>query len=374
MAILNKVLNILILVMAIVAAAFAFKLNEKSKELKGNHDNLIGAVQQVSTTIDEAGGTKTAKMTAKKGDLETLQGQLSDLIEQRNHLAQTIKDLSDSLNKTDVDAESLKGLSDDSYQTVAQASVDHAKSITSRHAVVVNAVKTWGESIGTTVNTAQLKTLDSYKPVLEEMGKNVAAVQSKAQKIVDGIEAAAGKLENYSFETQFSGLNDSADIDSTLETLAADMTKINDEMAKVNAVKDELSETQQKLDEANGTIKEKVNFITQNAQLLAEKDAEIITLKEKITKYEEINENFDLNEKAVFTVADVNNDWDIVVFELGEEKMVLNADLVVARGNEYIGSINVTKVDQDEGRAVAEIKSLLTKNKIQVGDTIFVNK
>ena len=118
MAILNRIVNILILVLVIAAGVFSYMLFDKRESLTGGMKEMAKAVAQTAGTLDDGGasGTKAAN-TLKVSELDhkkdfksllpTLNKTAGEIVAQRNDLAKTIVQAGKSLS-VDVKVDSLK--------------------------------------------------------------------------------------------------------------------------------------------------------------------------------------------------------------------------------------------------------------------------
>ena len=66
MAVLNRIVNILILVLVITAGVFSFMLYSKRENLTKGMKNMADAINKTAATLDRGSGTNTKNKLAKK--------------------------------------------------------------------------------------------------------------------------------------------------------------------------------------------------------------------------------------------------------------------------------------------------------------------
>ena len=101
MAVLNRIVNILILVLVITAGVFSFMLYSKRENLTKGMKNMADAINKTAATLDRGSGTNTKNKLAGdalghkngpdfKGALKELDNAAGKVISQRDALAQSI--------------------------------------------------------------------------------------------------------------------------------------------------------------------------------------------------------------------------------------------------------------------------------------------
>lgn len=162
-----------------------------------------------------------------------------------------------------------------------------------------------------------------------------------------------------------------------------------------------LAQTQNELQQANRTIDglraDKSNLERQVASLtneLAEKNERIDTLEidleartaeldralDRIRRYEDIlRDGTNAGDQGIWSgvpakVLEVDTQWQYVVIDLGEiDRLELFLNAYVHRGEEYIGQVNVIRIENTVALAEILQHTIQPGMTIQPGDTIFFN-
>ena len=119
MGMLNKIVSIVILALAIGAAAFAFLLDKKSKEMVDLWDSASKEIKETAGELDKGSGTSKMasysnldhKNASKaKITLKTLSDQAKEVIAERDALADSMVEVASTLNVAAPKAEELKSI------------------------------------------------------------------------------------------------------------------------------------------------------------------------------------------------------------------------------------------------------------------------
>ena len=123
MVILNRVVNILILVAAIVAVVFSYLLFSKREKLVNGWAQMASAITTAAKTLDDGGASGTtavkdlpeAKLKHTNSDdlglvLPKLKDNISKIIVQRNDLSKSMQDAASKLSIAGVDSKNIKSV------------------------------------------------------------------------------------------------------------------------------------------------------------------------------------------------------------------------------------------------------------------------
>ena len=123
MGILNRVINILILLAAIAAVVFSYMLFSKRNELTDGWQKMAAAINATAATLDDksASGTKAAQELAadklrhtQYANLDQVLPKLKDnaarIVRQRNDLAQSLQRTANTLEITGVNAKDFQNV------------------------------------------------------------------------------------------------------------------------------------------------------------------------------------------------------------------------------------------------------------------------
>ncbi|MBP5182982.1 MAG: hypothetical protein J6331_08165, partial [Lentisphaeria bacterium] len=119
MAILNRIVNILILLLVIAAGVFSYLLFSKRESLTKGMENMAAAISNTAATLDDGGasGTKAAGSLKKadldhKKDFTALLPKLNDtakeIVRQRNDLAKAVASAGRELGAKNVKEAALR--------------------------------------------------------------------------------------------------------------------------------------------------------------------------------------------------------------------------------------------------------------------------
>lgn len=368
----NRLLNLAVLAMAITTVIFTQKLSDKRTKILNESAALDLAITKAADTIAEKSKVESISIDPSEESLAQFQAQVDKLLVQRDALANKIVNVANNLKLAsgEVVSENLISLKDaEVYNKTADKAVEAAAISAGRHQSMVESVSGWASTLGLSIDTAALDSVDGYQAQLAKMTADVQTYSQRGAAIADGIKAACDAINNYSWNTPFLALNDATDYNSALEALKTDMEAINKELQEVVNLRDQLADTETQLADAKESLDERNKLVADLNKDLVEKANKIDKMAQELAIYN--TNTTDLNPDAEFFVKGVDNAWEILTFEMGDEKMVPDVELLVARGDKYIGAIHVTKILVEERVAVAEIKSSQTDNKIQPGDKIF---
>ncbi|HSI64963.1 MAG TPA: hypothetical protein VLE43_17690 [Candidatus Saccharimonadia bacterium] len=177
--------------------------------------------------------------------------------------------------------------------------------------------------------------------------RNAEAEAERTQKDVD---TATMKITEY--KQQFEELRKEMPEGFTLEKAPEIMNSIKKEIADN---KGKAEKTQELIDTKEGELK-KVQA----------------TLSDIVESIETRKKSFDRNSLSATIVA-VNNDWGFVVIEGGENKgITVDTKLLVTRGNQPIGRLQIVSVDRSKTLANIDMKSVTNGVSIAPGDRVIL--
>jgi len=182
------------------------------------------------------------------------------------------------------------------------------------------------------------KALDDSKKDLEDLNTKLEAAKKDQDKLQATIKDANDKAEK--------AADDLKKFQDVLGGMTADEAKAAIEKAKSEKV---AAEAEQKI----------------LADQLQSKAKEVADLQDAINR---TNEHGKMSPGISGRVTYVNRAWNFVVIDVGlANGVVPNGELIVYRGNSFLGKIKVTRVDPND--AVADILPT-TKGDIQIGDYV----
>ena len=167
MVILNRVINILILVAAIAAVVFSYLLFSKREKLVNGWGQMATAISSAAQSLDDGGvsGTSAAKdLSADKlkhtnyeqlGQvLPKLKDNVSKVIAQRNDLSDKIQQAASRLSISGVNAKNLKNIA--AYKDQERIFINGVNQFRSNRDKLLNAYAATFRRLGVSVSTAKL--------------------------------------------------------------------------------------------------------------------------------------------------------------------------------------------------------------------------
>lgn len=240
--------------------------------------------------------------------------------------------------------------------------------------------------------------LSEEKKIELEIELDAVETELTALKESSSAEIERWKGQSQTFETKSNDLQDQvATLRKEKERLLANMDSIKDNIASLKSTLEEQAEENQKLNATNGKLKDQLDQAKLSSQFasrqaievvaeLKEAEAELLQLSKK--NHELVNQVMEqdiLLEEARkrgmdFTtlasqsaipvsghVLQVEDAVGLVILNVGEKNKVKKGmELVISRGEKYIGKVRVRSTYEDMCSAV--ILAPLTKEPIQAGD------
>jgi hypothetical protein len=202
-------------------------------------------------------------------------------------------------------------------------------------------------------------------------GEKVTAMNMEITNEEDRLNLAKNKLRNTEAEAE-----------RTQKDVDAANTKIAEYKTEIEKIAKDLPPgfTIEKAPEVmNGIKKEIADNQTKAAktqELIDSKEGELKKvqgqLSDIVESIETRKKSFDRNSLSATIVA-VNNDWGFVVIEGGENKgITVDTKLLVTRGNQPIGRLQIVSVDQSKTLANIDMKSVRNGMSIAPGDRVIL--
>lgn len=411
MAVFNKILNILVFILAICAVVFGFFLFQKREELRKRGDTMARMINRVSTIMDRNSGTDIAQslvpskleLDPEKSAKASSNAKISLYHDNYKNLATVLRPFEQQadtiINQRDILGTTLNGVmvtlqvpQPDNYapsefqnvETYEKKKTDLlavVKKVNDRDNATVDQIVQSAGVIGFTMDPEALKNLDDFATPLGEFGSKVSALKTRSDTYASHIQSVCQILE---ISTPSLEGEDYPDALSTAKT-AVQGVKDEFEQCKVDLqrTKDKLAETEDKLNEQI----EKCDKLEKQVAKLEDKIKKLLGEDEDGMGGEGIDENYLVN-KLEGNVIKVNNKWDFVVIDLGKQakknkmkrgvpgrQKEINVSLPegrvmdVARNNKFLGQIKIIRVN--ENCAIGDILPENKQGDIEPGDRVF---
>lgn len=397
MRVVNRIVNILVLMFAIAAVVFSYLLFNKREKLVSGWEQMAQAITQTAKNLDDKSGTKLAVELAPENlnhkkfnqtdlaDLEKalpkLQEGAKKIIAQRDALAEALNQVAKYAEINNVKTADLEKL--DTSAAKQKQIVSDAKRTADRNARIFNDFVRISGSAGASTSVNELK-------------KNPAEV---ARKFTDAVNAMKNRINTYNQNfvqiartvgapaPQLGGSNYA----DALKKLQQGVNKMRDDL---NKTRRELAQVKRERDQKINEGKNKDKRISDLNATIRKKDAEIRKLALLLNPDGGLPpSDMELYSKIQGKVENVNDRWGFVVINLGakipvvkkfkKEDKVLYMDLLrgytltVARNletnkPEFIAKITVTQVGDNYAVANIDKSSLASPEvKIQPGDAVY---
>lgn len=410
MAMFNKILNILVFVLAICAVVFGFLLFQKREELRKRGDAMARMINRVATVLDRNSGTEIQKQlvpsklelnpekdaNASKNEkislyhdnyknlqtvLRPFEQQADAVITQRDTLGTTLNSVMITLQVPQPETFAPSEFQNiATYEAKKNDLLAIVKKVNDRDNALVKQIVDSAGVIGFTVEADALKNLDDFATPLGEFGTKVSALKTRSDTYESHIKSVCDILQITSPSLEGS---DYADALATAKTA-------------VQGVKDEFEQTKKDLKFTKEKLAETEERLNQEMEKVAKLEKENEKLKKEIadlkgegdtdTPEGQDSKNFLVN-KLEGQVLKVNKKWDFVVIDLGKEaaknKMIIGKKnpkeitvslpegkvMDIARNNKFLGQIKIIRVN--DNCAIGDIIPDNKQGEIEPGDKVY---
>lgn len=212
MAILNRIVNILILLLVIAAGVFSYMLFDKRESLTRGMKDMAQAISGTAKTLDDGGasGTKAAN-NLKEADLDhkkafknvlpELNKTAREIVNQRNSLARSIEKAGKTLGATGVKSASLRLV--DNYENECKKFQNAIEAYKENADGVKSAFVSVGRNVGANLKASELEG-EGYKDASKKILAKVNDIRNENSTIVrdmDYIRNKMGVSSRYSTNT-----------------------------------------------------------------------------------------------------------------------------------------------------------------------------
>ncbi|MBN2640403.1 MAG: hypothetical protein JXR78_01985 [Victivallales bacterium] len=385
MKLLNRLVNIVILLLAIATFTMSFLLYQKREQLVKGWEKMSKAVSSTSATLDKGSNTATsAKLTpdalghTKYHELDSLLPDLNKqadmVITQRDTLSDSLVSAAKTLELPNVPEKAklneVASSADAARQTVS--AIEQFNNINNN---VLNQVSSMGGKIGARVSVNQLKGNDAVANI-GKVSSAVNALKTKSDTLSKSFSDVAKVVGGNS------NFNDSAYRNSANSTIS----KTREMKKRHDTYKRDLDNTQSQLANARKELEANKKEITKQTRQIASLERKIERLESQMglkTTTEAIAPSDPkLLKMLKGKVIDVNSKWDFVVLSIGSNTTVeqnkvnipLNQDMIVVRGlneatPEYVGKVKIVQIN--DNCSIANIIPESEGKKVQIGDTVY---
>lgn len=384
MAILNRILNFLILVLAIAALGIGFMLATHRQATKERADVYRDAVVGVVDKLDPGSGTNlTPKVTKDalewraykdnpatvKGLLDEVAGQAAKVHDQRDKLADSAADLGKKLGYEEIDPADLKNVA--SYEEKLTALGEYVAGFQGRDQALVAKLEELAPKVGATVAPGDLAKTDAYQGALDNFSTAVATTAQRADRLKSTLETMVSKIGAEELGMDPAKVENATPAE--LEKLLAKVDELGEAVRQNKKLAADLADSREKAGKLEERVGDAQNSITDLNTRIGELTAKVKDLQDRL----DIAAGPGGPEKVATgpagfdgKIVNVNYEWNYVIIDLGAKNALQpNTELTVSRDREFICNVKVSRVYKDY--AVAEILPELQQGNVLPGDRVF---
>jgi len=420
----NAIISCILAVLAIAAGVFSFSLFNRRNEFRGRAEILAETLTKVAATMDKDSSTRLAQtvtftkadpfaQTPESGSLSwkayndakaeendyaafaQTMAQIRDLSAlfhaQRGELAAHLANFTVILGlpEQQVSTTELQNLANSQTQSRAVAQlVEHVSMVRDRDRAILDALVQLSDTLRIRLDRDSFiqrrQGVDAkQKPILEDYNISMAlrdledtakALRQRCESYRDALVQAVTTVNKHNWETRRFHIEDARDYIIAMQTLQSDFAQINEKLIL-------LEKTQAELDNTRNTLEVVTGELQQRREDLGELEAKLATAKRKqeelVNRLRILQPDTDsrtgepeiiARNRVQGKVLRVDDNWKFIIIDLGYGVVNRGTRLLVARDDECIARIEVSKVLGSI--SMAEILPDVQQGPIQVGDRV----
>jgi DNA repair exonuclease SbcCD ATPase subunit len=404
MVILNRVLNVLIFVLAIVTLLFGFLLFNRRVELRDRGEKLADAVAEIVKDLDTESGTayqgeinrddyvgadqkkkpggklgwayfheirdkKTKSYQKFDNILDEVKKQAKDVREQRDMLANAISEYAKLFEADGDDKASYQQIA--TYEESLVELKNNFESVRDRNDEIIVKIEEIANKIEFPLDKDVLKDNEQFKVPLTNLGFHASKLKERMVNYADTLSDAVNKIDSHDFEASVDLLVDDNEYLNQLTAIRNDFASINDKLKEYDKYKITILEKEQELERTIEALEATNENLATLEGKLANIESDYARLNKRYTMLVGDTSKTGTTQlkKVEGKVLNVNYDWSYVIIDLGkEDNLPENLELIVAREGEYICKVLVTRVFKNY--AIAEILPKVKLGNIIEGDRV----
>ncbi|MCF7854334.1 MAG: hypothetical protein K9N51_06015 [Candidatus Pacebacteria bacterium] len=411
MATFNRVLIVLIAILAVGAAVMSFLLFQHRNAFRDRASVLAETVVSMVRWMDEDSNTdydkevtfgaadpveglpESGMLSWQKyledpqaykrtlGEAEELSEQLA---EQRNYLTENLAQVGFDL-QLPVDALDVADLRDlsnaDVYQDATQKVVRLGKAVHERSEDMIRTIVNTGTVAGITIDEANIRERNedinadgetilkgfNHGGELEKFNDAIVSLNTRAQDYMATIAEAMNDIAAWDWSTTAESVKDPQTYNQALSALSNDFSDLNDRLVAAAAMEQQLQQARTELDEALADLEQ----VTKERDRLRKQLTGLApsgTGPDDETGGDVGQPTYDL---AGGKVVHVNHEWKFAILNLGRRQIRENIELLAARDGAFVARLLVTRVTPKI--SVAEILPMPKSDaQIQEGDRVLL--
>lgn len=402
MAVFNRILNILVMIMAVAAAFFSWALFERRKEMRQRGDALAKTIHEAALLLDAKTpeGDKVAtsvgvqgieqgngaigwknwhipeKNTQYTGSLDNFVAAAGKVAKQRDANSARLTTLDNLIREHDKD---MLAIYNDREQDGAafKALEDSTKVVLQRDNVLVDRLLKSNQLFQPDLASTREEIRKDYVALCDKLDGSIKHEQTQNQRKTAALENMAVVLKE-----EYFGVTK----DQVVELTESDKKTIDQKIENIKRELDRIVILKNTIKDREDTIKKKEAEIVEKQDEVLKKQAQVDGLQEKVENMQNRIDTLSTQlEKIIKTgpgetgpvkydgkILKVNYDYNyvIITYDDSDKKIQLpvSATLTVARDREYIAKVQVTRVFKSY--AVADILPDEREGEIIEGDRV----
>ncbi len=386
MKLINRLVNIVILLLAIATFVMSFLLYQKREQLVKGWEKMSDAVAKTSATLDKGSKTGTAKKLTLAALDHTKYSDLDSLLPNLNKQASSVIDQRNNLSTSIVKAASTLELP----KVPEAAALDEVKTSAGAASSFVSEVDTFNR-----INDRVLSTVcaigNKVKVSVNVKGLKGSSADSNIRRVSNGVNFLKTKSDTLS--TKFrdvarivGGASDFSDR-GYKRSVASTYNKVRDMKRQYDTCRRDLSNTKSQLAGARKEIDRNKKTLKKNQRKIASLSRKIERLETQLGKKGADGPVMQPSDPKLLAmlrgkIIDINSKWGMVVLSIGKNTKIdnnsvtvpVNHDMNIVRGlssknPEYIGKVKIVQVNPN--CTIANIVPTENGKDVKIGDDVY---
>jgi len=400
MGVVNRIINIAVLVFAIVAVVLAFMLFSKREKLVSGWGQMATAIDATAKNLDANSGTKlSAELNAKNlahtnydnlaKALPKLSSGAAALSKERDSLADGVKEIAAKLEipVTEDDAKALKDVAG-SEAKAADIKAKVAKVQERNQGIIMEFISS-AKRVNVDIPEAALKDNDNFREPLKKFSSKVESIKQR----IDAYGSSLGQIAS-----TLGTASPSLDGDDYAKSLQAAIASIQNYKSTFEQTKKDLASEKTRSQQLKSQVESKDAEIAKLSTDIKQKEDKIAELNKLINPDGGSADDLKLvkagdveaTKMIKGEIVEINPKWDFVVVNIGSKNKVVqkigqrenlvdapvpaDKSMTVARNladanPQFIGKIKITKVY--DYCAIANVLPSPKGDTVKVGDKVF---
>ena len=376
---LTKILAPIVAVLAIAACVISILAYLEFRKYKARSTKLATTLLETAAKLDE--GSESGKMDsvtfsptapgAKESGtlsfrenrkdttsldlaLATVKELSEKVIEQRKAMADALQELSISIKNNGVKSEELCKF--ETYPEKLSLAKSYAKALYDMDNEFASRIEAIGKQVGVNVSLARTPRVNGNSASKVDNNANMAKVTAAVDALLKqkaayeaAIKAIESDISKHAFSSRPRDIS-ASNYTQKLPALKKDLAAINNKLVELEKVKKDLAAAQ-------ATIRQKDQQIAQLKQEKEELQSELEKLREEVEQTKGTVETVDgktvkrfngvVDPETRGTIILDNKEWNFVICDLGNDKVVVGTEVIIADKGVYLGTGKISKVEEN---------------------------